>query len=304
MRANLDDMCAPDHQTTSDEPQGLGRRTLLAGAGLAALVGGAGPALARPAPASAATNLGETADGVETVEQALALAAKSQWGGYANGRVPSSALVAVPATVAGSGFLRDDAARQFLAMSLAFRSAVGTTLQITEGYRSYDRQVDYWNRYQAGTGNLAAYPGTSNHGWGISCDFGSGVQTYGTAAKKWMDANAPSYGWSPTGNGFSQREPWHFDYLPAWPGPTSPVQKGTGLLVLRCTQRLDVVGDIYTVLLGMRSLRHLLTQDQINALRVVGVPYHEVDRARFLDLLDAAAVPRSAIVVGADHWRR
>lgn len=301
MRANLDDMCAPDPQSTTDEPQGVGRRTLLAGAGLAALVGGVA---GRSTPAAAATSLGETADGVETVEQALAAARKSQWGGYANGRVPSSALVSVPASVAGSGFLRDDAARQFLALSVAFRNALGTTLTITEGYRSYDRQVEYWNAYQAGRGNLAAYPGTSNHGWGISCDFGSGVQSYGTAAKNWMDANAPGFGWSPTGNGFSQREPWHFDYVSAWPGPAPLAKKGTGLLLVRCVEQLDGVGAGYVALLGVRSLRHLTSANQVTAVRLAGVPQYDLGRAAFLDLLASLSIPRSAVVGNADHWRR
>jgi LAS superfamily LD-carboxypeptidase LdcB len=37
-------------------------------------------------------------------------------------------------------------------------------------YRSYRRQVYYWALYKSGRGNLAAYPGTSNHGWGKAVD--------------------------------------------------------------------------------------------------------------------------------------
>ena len=303
VRATLDHMCAPD--SSAPVPQGgrsaLDRRTLLA-AGTGALVLG-GASVLRPASARAATLLGETTAGVDTIAEALAAAATEAWGGHQNGRVPSSALVPVTASVAGSGFLRDDAARQFLALSVAFRAGVGRTLAITEGYRSYDRQVQYWNAYQAGKGNLAAYPGTSNHGWGISCDFGSGVETYGSAAKRWMDANAPAYGWSPTGNGFSQREAWHFDFVTPWAGPQPVVAERTGLLVVRCTETLDGVGAGYVALLGMRSLRHLTSHEQINALRLAGVPFHEVPRSSFLGVMDALSIPRSALAGNADHWR-
>ena len=133
----------------------------------------------------------------------------------ANGKLATADLMAVPATVAGAGFLRRDAASQYGMLAHAFEKAHGHALVITEGYRTYGRQVEYWNRYQAGTGNLAAYPGTSNHGWGISCDFGSGVASAGSSEKRWMDAHAPAYGWQPTGNTFGRPEPWHFDYVPA-----------------------------------------------------------------------------------------
>lgn len=293
----------PDTSVPSARDLGpvLGRRGLLS---LAAVAGAGASGLLSTQSGRAATTLGETSDGVQTIESALAQAATQAWGGQANGRIPSGLLVPVPASVGGSGFLRDDAARQYFAMGLAFQAAVGRPLQITEGYRSYDRQVDYWNRYQAGTGNLAAYPGTSNHGWGISCDFGAGVDQAGSVAKRWMDANAPSYGWSPTGNTFSRPEPWHFDYVGAYAGPAGAVQGDSGLVTVRATEALDGVGTGYTALLGFRSLRHLTTIDKVNALRVVGVPYYEVGRQNFYLLVDAFSVPRTAITGDSDYWRR
>lgn len=136
------------------------------------------------------------------------------WGGHSNGQIPASALSPVPAVVAGSGYLRSDAAAQYNALNAAFRARFGKDLSITEGYRSYARQQYLYDGYinkQPGF-NYAAPPGTSNHGWATACDFGSGVNSYGTAEKAWMDANAPTYGWAPTGNGFPVREAWHFDY--------------------------------------------------------------------------------------------
>jgi len=287
--------------TRSVEPsRGWDRRSVLALAGAA----GISAALASPAPpASAAVTLAETASDISTVEQAVAEAQLSAWGGYQNGLIPASSLTAVPSAVAGSGYLRSDAARDYFAMALAFSAAIGRSLDITEGYRDLARQNDYWNRYQAGTGNLAAYPGTSNHGWGISCDFGSGVQTAGTAAKRWMDANGPSYGWSPTGNTFSRPEPWHFDYVREYRPPVAE-ERGIGVVVLRCSQALPGVGVGFMAVLGVRSLRHLTSGDMVSAIRAVGVPSYDVGASVFLDVLEAFSIPRSALAGGADYWRR
>ena len=44
-------------------------------------------------------------------------------------------------------------------------------------WRSYENQEHFWYCYQTGTcnnGNLAAYPGTSNHGWAIASDLSFG----------------------------------------------------------------------------------------------------------------------------------
>ena len=280
--------------------RGVDRRSVLALVGAAGLSAGV---LAPAGSASAAVTLGETAGDVYTIDQALAEAQQSAWGGHQNGRIPASALTAVLSSVQGSGYLRSDAARDYFSMSLAFSSAIGRPLDITEGYRDYARQQEYWDRYQAGTGNLAAFPGTSNHGWGISCDFGSGVQTAGTPAKRWLDANGPSFGWSPTGNGFSRPEPWHFDYVRPWDGAVAE-QRGLGVVVMRCSQTLPAVGAGYIAVAGVRYLRHLTSLDMVNASRVVGVPYYEVSSSTFLNALDALSVPRSAVTGGADYWRR
>lgn len=298
-------VCARDDELP--EGGGVARRTVVGYALAAAGLGGAA-ALGTDVRGAraAALRLGETTQGVDTAAEALEVARESAWGGFSNGKIPASRLTPVIASVAGSGYLRDDAARQYLSMSLAFKRDVGRSLTITEGYRSYDRQLDYWNAYQAGQGNLAAYPGTSNHGWGISCDFGAGVETAGTSAKRWMDANAPAYGWTPTGNGFSQREPWHFDYTAAYAGAPAgsvltPLQ--AGMVILRTTEALPGIGGVYTGLLSARGLRHLQSVDGINALRVVGVPYHEVTASTFYEVANGLSVPRAAVTVGADYWR-
>lgn len=134
------------------------------------------------------------------------------WGGHSNGRIPASAMV----TVRSEGF-EAQAGRQVIALGAAFLRRFGKPLIISDGYRDYGEQVTNWNnwvRFRNGGpwAPQAAYYGTSNHGWGKAADFGSGVQTFGTAEKRWMDKHAPAYGWHPTGNGFTQPEAWHYDY--------------------------------------------------------------------------------------------
>lgn len=41
---------------------------------------------------------------------------------------------------------------------------------VLDGYRPYADQLRLWNLYQSGKGNLAAYPGTSDHGRGRAGD--------------------------------------------------------------------------------------------------------------------------------------
>lgn len=292
-RSPVHDDSGPDR---GDRPRReLGRRGFLTAAAAGAVL-----ATAAPRPARAAVRLGETTSDVDSVQEAVAAAAENAWGGNSNGRIPASELAPVLSSVPGSGFLRSDAAAQYVSLTLAFRAALGTDLTITEGYRSYERQVDYWNRYQQGTGNLAAYPGTSNHGWGTACDFGAGVQTYGTAAKRWMDAHAASYGWEPTGNGFSSREAWHFDYVRPWPGPRES-RNPLDLFLLRCTEPLPQVGSGFIALVGLRSLRHMTTASMMNSMRALDVPYFEVGATRFLDALAGLSIPRSELRGGASY---
>ena len=63
--------------------------------------------------------------------------------------------------------------------------------------------------------NLAARPGTSNHGWGTALDLCGGIQDFGTAEHEWMFLNAPLYGWFHPAwaqRGGSRPEPWHFEF--------------------------------------------------------------------------------------------
>ncbi|GAB2466910.1 M15 family metallopeptidase [Xylanimonas ulmi] len=129
--------------------------------------------------------------------------------GHANGRLPAETLRDL--SWAAGHRLRPDAAAQLERLNIAFRARFGDDLQITDSYRSFEGQV----RARALRGRLAATPGTSNHGWGVAVDLGSGVNRFGTATHRWMRENAPSFGWDLPGwareNG-SKPEPWHWEF--------------------------------------------------------------------------------------------
>lgn len=68
----------------------------------------------------------------------------------------------------------------------------GHRITISSAFRTLARQNYFWNCYQTkrcNNGNLAARPGTSNHGVGKALDL-----TLSGAAYGWMRANAQSYG--------------------------------------------------------------------------------------------------------------
>lgn len=158
-------------------------------------------------------------DGVSGVQ-----AGDFAWGGYENGRIPLDKLVQVASPDGSKHLFHPQAAASYTAMRDAAAKA-GVQLQITDAYRDYDHQVTTKHR----KGNLAATPGTSNHGWGMAGDFGGGVNDFGTPAHNWMVANARRYGWVHppwAQQGGSKPEPWHWEF---WAGLNyAGSQGGTG----------------------------------------------------------------------------
>jgi hypothetical protein len=129
------------------------------------------------------------------------------WGGYSNGRIPTTALKH-PHT-APNQLLEPEAADAFDQLSNAYRGKFGRPLGVTDSYRSYALQVIT----KRAKGNLAAEPGTSNHGWGLALDLVVGG--YSSADYAWLRVNAPRYGWdNPTWArpGGSKHEPWHWEF--------------------------------------------------------------------------------------------
>ena len=129
--------------------------------------------------------------------------------GYANGRLPTSAMCPLWGTRGHR--LRADAAEGFNAMSQAYAEHFGSPICITDSYRSYESQVIL----KQIKGFLAARPGTSQHGWGLAVDLCGGINSYSTAQHSWMRNNAPDYGFdlpSWARQGGSKPEPWHWEY--------------------------------------------------------------------------------------------
>lgn len=128
---------------------------------------------------------------------------------FANGQIPAAALC--PLWGARGHLLRADAAYAFDQLATAWAAEHGTPLCVTDSYRSFDSQV----RLFATKPNLAARPGTSNHGWGVAVDLCGGIQSFGTAEHRWMRQNAPLFGWFRPGwaqQGGSRPEPWHWEF--------------------------------------------------------------------------------------------
>ena len=132
----------------------------------------------------------------------------------ANGQLPQSDL----APIAG-GQLRKDAAAAWNAMNVEARSR-GLELKPTgskSSYRTLAQQNELYNAYLKG-GNLAAKPGTSNHGTGIAIDLAT------PQMRTMVDQIGAKYGFSKSWSD-APSEWWHIVYQPghysgADPGPT------------------------------------------------------------------------------------
>ncbi|SNS71011.1 Cell wall-associated hydrolase, NlpC family [Geodermatophilus pulveris] len=178
--------------------------------GVRPLTGAAGAVrvtLPAPAQANAALPAGTTGHGPCGAPPAPAGPVSPAWGGWSNGAIPASALC----PVARGHALRCDAAAGYTAMADAYRAAFGSPLCITDSYRSLAAQVTAFRTKP----QLAAVPGTSNHGWALAVDLCGGIQTGGTAQWAWMAANAGRFGfvqpdWARPGG--EKPEPWHWEF--------------------------------------------------------------------------------------------
>ena len=121
-------------------------------------------------------------------------------GSYGNGRVPEGALTPIGV---GRHRLWSPAADAFRRMT-ASAAAAGVRLEVTDSYRSYDDQVDVARRKGLySQGGLAAQPGTSTHGWGLSVDVDATAE-----AQAWLRQHSREFGFVED----VPREPWHWTY--------------------------------------------------------------------------------------------
>jgi hypothetical protein len=166
----------------------------------------------------------------------------------ANGQLKDSELARIP-----GGRLALDAAAAFNAMNEEAHRRFGRGIGITDSYRPLGHQGDLdrgvwsqwaaWERYQRG-GNLAADPGTSNHGRGDAVDL--------TRDGRWIvDQIGHAFGWAKEWSD-APGEWWHVTFRPGiWhpnPLPFLPLHVGikgvqhtsVGAYVWLLTHRLGI----------------------------------------------------------------
>jgi peptidoglycan hydrolase-like protein with peptidoglycan-binding domain len=149
-----------------------------------------------------------------------------------NGRLPGSTL----APIAG-GHLERNAARSWNAMNVESRRRYGVTLRPSgprSSYRTYREQVFFWNLYRSGRGNLAAYPGSSNHGLGLAVDVAT------PRMRQIVDRIGSKYGWAKRWSD-APSEWWHLRYRPGvWTGRSTPptLKRGSSNASVKKAQQL------------------------------------------------------------------
>ncbi len=153
--------------------------------------------------------------------------APGPWGGYQNGRIPNDQLTQVSWTV--GHYLRPDAAIAFSALNEKYKEKFGTNIGLTDSYRDFPSQISTRNMWCArGRCEMAAVPGTSNHGWALAVDLGGGINQFGTPQHVWMQENGPSFGWRHpewAKQGGGKEEAWHWEF---WGWTASGTAQPTG----------------------------------------------------------------------------
>jgi len=120
--------------------------------------------------------------------------------------------------------MRKEAAEQFMKMSDA-ATLDNITIKNASGYRSYNYQVNLYNKYVERDGKKAAdtysaRPGFSEHQTGLTSDINQIDNSFeNTYAFKWLQDNAYKYGFilrfpkdKEDVTGY-QYEPWHYRYV-------------------------------------------------------------------------------------------
>lgn len=145
---------------------------------------------------------------MSTAQDAVSCPAPDQVWDPDGGRVPDSALAAIPWSP--SDRVRADVLDGLVALDAAYLERFGVHLTINSSYRTYEEQAGLYDP----SSPIAAPPGCSNHGLGFAVDLGGGVQAFGTPQYEWLKQNAETYGW--THPDFAEPdgrvpEPWHWE---------------------------------------------------------------------------------------------
>jgi hypothetical protein len=129
-----------------------------------------------------------------------------------NGQLPDSALAPIPG---GRLAIAGNCAASWNAMCEEAQR-LGVPLRPTgskSSYRTLAQQQELWNLYIKGKGNLAAKPGTSNHGLGLAVDVAT------MQMRNMVDKIGRKYGWAKQWSD-APSEWWHLRYRPGvWSPP-------------------------------------------------------------------------------------
>lgn len=131
-----------------------------------------------------------------------------------NGRIPKEQLEVLGDKWKPNGHnvaMQKDAAKAFRALSQVFYEKFGVHIRITSertAYRDFNQQVDI----KAQEGNLAATPGQSPHGWGLSFD-ASNIGNFSSERQNWIQENAINYGFARSAGLQNKGESWHLDFV-------------------------------------------------------------------------------------------
>lgn len=106
----------------------------------------------------------------------------------------------------------------FIDLAIEYNKWRGAPMQITDSYRTYERQVELATA--EATKNYAAVPGTSNHGWGVAFDIsGTNIDMDGDKKVTFADRQkTPIYKWlEKKGGNFVNplkiKEGWHWENI-------------------------------------------------------------------------------------------
>ena len=129
---------------------------------------------------------------------------------HSNGKISRDELAEIAGDLDkdldGPPIMHPEAAWNYQRMRDAAKDA-GVRLAISYSYRNYETQEHKYDLYKNHGGNLAAKPGTSNHGWGLALDLK--IDESSDPAFVWLKGNAREFGFF---NDDAPSEPWHWDY--------------------------------------------------------------------------------------------
>lgn len=200
-----------------------------------------------------------------------------------NGRLPDTLLAPIP--WARQQRIAAQALADLVALDAAFHAEFGHHLVINEAYRDLDRQWTYWYTPPSGVGT-AAFPGTSNHGWGLAVDL------HLTAAElAWMRKHAGEYGWvNPAWaqDAIGTPEPWHWEHVAARPVTPIPVATTTATPTTRPSTTLSEEDDdmiVITARNGVWTLQgstltgigDIKQANELTAKGITSVTYNDAD---------------------------